>query len=109
LTLMAPRERSRSSSVKEARKYEALAQTLDGLDDAIADTNAILNRGSSWRSAWQRQTQDLDRPARRRRAMPTATTTAGTPESAGRWNPGSPSPGPRSSGSGPGSRTDRSP
>ncbi|AMM30750.1 hypothetical protein SA2016_0045 [Sinomonas atrocyanea] len=82
LTLMTPRERSRSTSVKEARKYEELAQALDGLDDAIADTNAILNRGSSWRSAWQRQTQDLTGELDGVDAMLAAKTTAGTSESA---------------------------
>ncbi|GAB2755800.1 DUF5129 domain-containing protein [Sinomonas soli] len=82
LTPMTARERSRSASLKEARRYEELAQTLDGLDDAIADTNSILNRGASWRSAWQRQTGDLTGQLDGVDAMLAATTTAGTPESA---------------------------
>lgn len=82
LTPMSPRVRSRSASLKQARRYEELAQTLDGLDDAIADTNAILNLGSSWHSAWRRQADELLAQLDGIHDMLGADRTAGTPESA---------------------------
>lgn len=45
----------RRPNLKLARKYADAATELDALDDVIADTNALLNRGSSWAAAWDRQ------------------------------------------------------
>lgn len=40
-------------------KYAAKATELDGLDDVIADTNMLLNMGSGWAAAWERQLASL--------------------------------------------------
>lgn len=46
-------------------KYADAAMELDGLDDVIADTNALLNKAPGWERAWDRQAaplrEDLDR------------------------------------------------
>jgi uncharacterized membrane protein YgcG len=46
------------------RSYADASAELDVLDDVIADTNALLNRGASWPAAWDRQLapfrRDLD-------------------------------------------------
>lgn len=49
------RQLGRRSSLALARQYADAAAELDALDDVIADTNALLNRGSSWATAWDRQ------------------------------------------------------
>ncbi len=58
------RELSRRSNLKLIRSYADAAAELDALDDVIADTNALLNRGSTWAAAWDRQLapfrEDLD-------------------------------------------------
>ena len=45
-------------------KYADAALELDGLDDVIADTNALLNKAPGWERAWDRQSgplyEDLD-------------------------------------------------
>jgi uncharacterized membrane protein YgcG len=46
---------SRRSSLKLAREYADAAAELDALDDVISDSNALLNRGSTWPTAWDRQ------------------------------------------------------
>lgn len=46
---------SRRANLKVAREYAAAAAELDALDDVIADTNALLNHGSTWRTAWEHQ------------------------------------------------------
>jgi uncharacterized membrane protein YgcG len=46
---------SRRSNLKLTREYADAAAELDALDDVIADSNALLNRGSTWRTAWERQ------------------------------------------------------
>ena len=46
---------SRRPSLKLVRSYADAAAELDALDDVIADTNALLNRGSAWAPAWDRQ------------------------------------------------------
>ncbi|WP_427131198.1 DUF5129 domain-containing protein [Pseudarthrobacter sp. S9] len=55
---------SRRPNLKLVRTYADAAAELDALDDVIADTNALLNRGSAWAAAWDRQTapfrSDLD-------------------------------------------------
>lgn len=79
---MGPRERSRGSSLKDARHYEEIAQTLDGLDDAIADTNSILNLDSRWRTAWQNQTGELTEQLDGIDDMLAEARTEGTPETA---------------------------
>ncbi|MGM9470623.1 DUF5129 domain-containing protein [Pseudarthrobacter sp. YS3] len=52
---LTPRTMSRRSSLKTAREYADAAAELDALDDVIADSNALLNRGSTWPMAWDRQ------------------------------------------------------
>lgn len=46
-------------------EYADAAMELDGLDDVIADTNALLNKAPGWERAWDRQSsplyEDLDR------------------------------------------------
>ena len=49
------RDLSRRPTLKLARSYADAAAELDALDDVIADTNALLNRGSAWAPAWDRQ------------------------------------------------------
>lgn len=49
------RQLGRRSSLRLARQYADAAAELDALDDVIADTNALLNRGSLWPTAWDRQ------------------------------------------------------
>ena len=53
------------SSTATVEEYADAALELDGLDDVIADTNALLNKASGWQRAWDRQTgplqEDLDR------------------------------------------------
>lgn len=52
---LTPSGLSRRLNLKLAREYADAATELDTLDDVIADTNALLNRGSTWRTAWERQ------------------------------------------------------
>jgi uncharacterized membrane protein YgcG len=49
------RELGRRKNLKLAREYADAASELDALDDVIADTNALLNRASTWPTAWDRQ------------------------------------------------------
>ncbi|MEO5778647.1 DUF5129 domain-containing protein [Arthrobacter sp. PAMC25284] len=49
------KELSRRSNLKLIRSYADATAELDALDDVIADTNALLNRGSTWAAAWDRQ------------------------------------------------------
>ncbi|MET3921593.1 DUF5129 domain-containing protein [Arthrobacter sp. UYEF20] len=49
------KELSRRRNLALVRSYADAAAELDALDDVIADTNALLNRGSSWDRAWDRQ------------------------------------------------------
>ncbi|MDK1361254.1 DUF5129 domain-containing protein [Arthrobacter sp. zg-Y1219] len=52
------------SSTTVLEQYADAAMELDGLDDVIADTNALLNKAPGWERAWDRQTgplfEDLD-------------------------------------------------
>ncbi|MDQ0707850.1 putative membrane protein YgcG [Arthrobacter woluwensis] len=59
LAAMTPKERSVSAAVSDASRFREQAETLDGLDDAIADSNALLNLNSSWREGWRRQSEAL--------------------------------------------------
>lgn len=52
---LAPRAMSRRPNLKLIRAFADAAAELDALDDVIADTNALLNRGSAWAPAWDRQ------------------------------------------------------
>ncbi|GAA3691504.1 hypothetical protein GCM10023081_31200 [Arthrobacter ginkgonis] len=58
------RARSRKEAVRKAERFEELALSLDGLDDAIAQANDLLNMSNHWRKAWRAQTaglrEDLD-------------------------------------------------
>ena len=56
---LTPRELGRRSSLRLARQYADAAAELDALDDVISDTNALLNRGSIWPTAWDRQLAPL--------------------------------------------------
>ncbi|WP_104104284.1 DUF5129 domain-containing protein [Arthrobacter sp. 08Y14] len=49
---------NRSSTVT-VEEYADAALELDGLDDVIADTNALLNKAPGWERAWDRQTDPL--------------------------------------------------
>ncbi|WP_344367565.1 DUF5129 domain-containing protein [Arthrobacter humicola] len=49
------RDLSRRPNLKLIRNYADAAAELDVLDDVIADTNALLNRGASWPAAWDHQ------------------------------------------------------
>jgi uncharacterized membrane protein YgcG len=52
---LTPRAMSRRPNLKLVRDFADASAELDALDDVIADTNALLNRGSAWASAWDRQ------------------------------------------------------
>jgi uncharacterized membrane protein YgcG len=52
---LTPRQLGRRANMLLARQYADAAAELDALDDVIADTNALLNRGSTWAAAWDRQ------------------------------------------------------
>ncbi|QCB97447.1 DUF5129 domain-containing protein [Arthrobacter sp. PAMC25564] len=52
---LSSRDLSRRPNLRLVRKYADASAELDALDDVIADTNALLNRGSSWAAAWDRQ------------------------------------------------------
>ncbi|MEK0156977.1 DUF5129 domain-containing protein [Arthrobacter oryzae] len=52
---LSPRSMSRRPNLKLIRNFADASAELDALDDVIADTNALLNRGSAWASAWDRQ------------------------------------------------------
>lgn len=46
-----PKALDRRSNLKLVREYADAAAELDALDDVIADSNALLNRSSTWPSA----------------------------------------------------------
>lgn len=52
------------ASTATLEQYADAALELDGLDDVIADTNALLNKAPGWERAWDRQAgplyEDLD-------------------------------------------------
>jgi uncharacterized membrane protein YgcG len=52
---LSAKDLSRRPKLKLVRSYADAASELDALDDVIADTNALLNRGSTWAPAWDRQ------------------------------------------------------
>ncbi|MEC5192128.1 MULTISPECIES: DUF5129 domain-containing protein [unclassified Arthrobacter] len=52
---MSSRDLGKRPNLKLIRSYADAAAELDALDDVIADTNALLNRGSAWAPAWDRQ------------------------------------------------------
>ncbi|MDQ0820842.1 putative membrane protein YgcG [Arthrobacter sp. V4I6] len=52
---LSAKDLGRRPKLKLVRSYADAAAELDALDDVIADTNALLNRGSSWATAWDRQ------------------------------------------------------
>lgn len=52
---LTPRAMSRRPNLKLIRTFADASAELDALDDVIADTNALLNRGSAWATAWDRQ------------------------------------------------------
>ncbi len=49
------RQLGRRANLLLARQYADATAQLDALDDVISDTNALLNRASSWATAWDRQ------------------------------------------------------
>lgn len=53
------KEKRRKQGAHMLKRYSAEAQALDGLDDVIADTNMLLNMGSGWTGAWDRQLAPL--------------------------------------------------
>lgn len=52
---LSAKELSKKANLRLVRSYADAATELDVLDDVIADTNALLNRGSAWAPAWDRQ------------------------------------------------------
>lgn len=52
---LSARDLSRRPNLKLVRNFADAAAELDALDDVISDTNALLNRGSAWAPAWDRQ------------------------------------------------------
>ena len=50
-----PKDLRRRSSTAVIEEYADTATELDGLDDVIADTNALLNKAPGWERAWDRQ------------------------------------------------------
>ncbi|MDR6417057.1 DUF5129 domain-containing protein [Pseudarthrobacter sulfonivorans] len=50
-----PKALGRRSNLKLVREYADAAAELDALDDVIADTNALLNKFTTWPTAWDRQ------------------------------------------------------
>lgn len=77
------RARGSSTAVADAEDYERRIVRLDGLDDAIADTNALLNHDSGWEEAWRRQSRDLLEQLDEAIAMIDTPETAGSEESRG--------------------------
>lgn len=53
------KEKQRKENAKMLEGFAADAAHLDGLDDVIADTNMLLNMGSGWPEAWDRQLAPL--------------------------------------------------
>ncbi|WP_413249398.1 DUF5129 domain-containing protein [Sinomonas flava] len=82
LTALDSKGRSGGKNLADARRYEELCQTLDGLDDAIADSNSLLNLDSRWREAWRNQAGDLVEQLDGVETMLAEKKTAGTPETA---------------------------
>ena len=62
---LSPADLRKRSSTAVIEAYAETATELDGLDDVIADTNALLNKAAGWERAWDRQVAplrvDLDR------------------------------------------------
>ncbi|GAA1864563.1 hypothetical protein GCM10009715_09660 [Paeniglutamicibacter psychrophenolicus] len=56
---MDPKSHARKETALFMEKYAAKATDLDRLDDVIADTNMLLNMGSGWAAAWERQLAPL--------------------------------------------------
>lgn len=52
---LSPKDLGKRPNLRLVRSYADAAAELDALDDVIADTNALLNRGSAWAPAWDRQ------------------------------------------------------
>lgn len=52
---LSSRDLSRRPNLKLVRSYADAAAELDTLDDVIADTNTLLNRGAAWPTAWDHQ------------------------------------------------------
>lgn len=53
------KQMQRKENVKLLQKYAKEAVELDGLDDVIADTSMLLNKGQGWPKAWDRQLAPL--------------------------------------------------
>ncbi|GGC95608.1 hypothetical protein GCM10011512_23300 [Tersicoccus solisilvae] len=80
---LSPRDRARKEQVSAAQDYERGIVRLDGLDDAIADANALLNHDGGWEAAWQRQSGELLGQLDEAEAMIDTPETAGSEESRG--------------------------
>ncbi|MEH0111112.1 DUF5129 domain-containing protein [Tersicoccus sp. MR15.9] len=77
------RARAKKDAITDAQDFERRAVRLDGLDDASADANALLNHDSGWEEAWRRQSGDLLEQLDEAEAMIEAPETAGSEESRG--------------------------
>lgn len=82
LEAMGPKERSVKANVEQAREFQQVTADLDDLDDAIADSNALLNLHSMWREAWRNQSGDLARELAGMDGMLAGSKTEGSPETA---------------------------
>lgn len=82
LGAMGPKERSAKANVKQAVGFQEVTAALDGLDDAIADSNALLNMHSMWREAWRNQSADLTAELAEMDEMLAGSNTEGSPETA---------------------------
>ncbi|OMH31160.1 hypothetical protein BGP79_08830 [Tersicoccus sp. Bi-70] len=77
------RARAKKDALTDAQDFERRAVRLDGLDDAIADANALLNHDSGWEEAWRRQSGELLGQLDEANAMIEKPETAGSEESRG--------------------------
>lgn len=55
LQIMTKRERSRSGSPEQAKKFADEAAEMDFVDDAIVNAAALLTRSATWEKAWAAQ------------------------------------------------------
>ena len=53
------KQRSQTVNVTRAKTFQANAQKLDAIDDAISAASALYRRSPAWQSAWAAQTKPL--------------------------------------------------
>ncbi|AJT40650.1 DUF5129 domain-containing protein [Psychromicrobium lacuslunae] len=82
LESMSKKQRSKKPAVSAATDFANASQELDGLDDAIADANSLLNLSSNWRTAWESQVRDFSEELDSVKGMLANSRTAGSEETA---------------------------